>query len=91
MTLVYNGITERVLNSAMCGSVIFSNHSPLLENIFNDSALLTDIKDMSNIDERLGEILSNDKKRITMADSARAIVEKNNTWNNRVKDIIGLV
>ncbi len=91
MTLVYNGITERVLNSAMCGSVIFSNHSPLLENIFNDSALLTDIKDMSNIDERLGEILSNDKKRIIMADSARAIVEKNHTWNNRVKDIMGLV
>ena len=91
MTLVYNGITERVLNSAMCGSVIFSNHSPFLESIFKDSALLTDIKDMNNIDESLGEILSSDKKRIIMADSARDIVYKNHTWNSRVKDIMGLI
>lgn len=87
MTLVYNGITERVLNSAMCGSVVFSNYSPLLEEIFKDNALLVDIKDMSDIDDRLGEIINDDNKRNLMAENARSIVEKNHTWNNRVQEI----
>lgn len=87
MTLVYNGITERVLNSAMSGSVVFSNYSPLLEEIFKENALLVDIKDMANIDERLEEIIKDDSKRNLMAENARSIVEKNHTWNNRVQEL----
>lgn len=91
MTLVYNGITERVLNSAMSGSVIFSNYSPLLKEIFMDNALLTDIKDMIDIDDKLEEILKSDVKRNSMAENARSIAEKNHTWNNRVLEIKKLI
>ncbi|WP_066022696.1 MULTISPECIES: glycosyltransferase [Clostridium] len=91
MTLVYNGITERVLNSAMCGSVVLSNYTPLLHEIFKENALLVDIKDMNNIDERLDDLINNDSKRNLMAEKARNEVEMNHTWNNRVREIANLI
>lgn len=85
---MYKGSHERPLNSAMAGSVVLSNYSPFFYDTFKNNASLVDINEFNTIDDRISNILSNDKMREEITKNARDAVINNHTWDHRVSDLI---
>lgn len=91
ITGMYNGSHERPFMAAMAGSVVLSNYSPFYERVFGESAVLTSILDMNDIDNKINGILNDESLRMNMAYKARKNVAENHTWNSRVRQIMSML
>lgn len=80
-----DGFTERIANSMLNGSVVVSDKSTQLTELFTDEEdiILFDLEHLESLADRMKDILSNDKSLIKLGKSGYEKALKNHLWNNR--------
>lgn len=89
MTWHKGGMTERVINSMLCGAVCVSDTTSYLAKISFDSGIcLYDLNHIEKVSGYIEEILADDDKRKNMSRKAYLYAKKNETWYNRACNIL---
>lgn len=87
------GSHARVPAALACGAVPVATDSLYLREFFTDGldVLYYSSQDRSDINSKINDLLTNEKKRIEMAKKGRDLVLENHTWENRVEDLLGVL
>jgi glycosyltransferase involved in cell wall biosynthesis len=87
---INNGTHERILAGLACGACVITNENQYLRNEFveGQSIVFYEHKRLDKANHRVNEYLANEAKRHQVAESGRALVMKNDTWDQRAATLI---
>lgn len=81
---------ERIFSGAACGAVVVTNSNPYMQENFvdNEDLLLYRRADFASVNERVHELLSNEPKRLSIAQAGREKVMAHHTWDHRIAELL---
>ena len=93
MLFFRDGSHERIFTGLSCGSVPVTSESLYLHEQFTDGkdVVFYQAKKKEEVNAKIEELLSDEKKRKEMAASGKEVVMKHHTWDHRVEELLGVV
>ncbi len=87
-----DGMTERITNSMLSSAVCVSDETKYLKKYFsNEEICLYSLKDLQGLPDMLKDLMSDENKRLGIAKKARDKACKNDTWDEKAKEILKLI
>ncbi len=88
-----DGLTERILNSMLCHSVVLSDRSAILEEEFTDKEdlLLFDLKQTDLLPSQIKEILADDCRLQQIADCGYQKAVQKHLWRHRAERLLDIL
>jgi spore maturation protein CgeB len=85
-----NGAHEGIFTALACGALPVTNENIFLKEYFEDgkNILFYNPKEKENINEKIQECLSNEKKRFAIAHQGKEVVMLHHTWDHRVLEML---
>lgn len=86
------GFTERMAGIMLAGAVLVTDATSYLRGRYgNEDMLIFRLKSLEELPERINEILSNERKRSTIAQNGKEKTEREHTWKKRAEQFIDLL
>ena len=87
-----DGLTERILNSMLCHSVVLSDRSAILEEEFVDKEeiMLFDLKRIDLLPACIRELLSDDSRLQRIGDNGYEKAVRNHLWKHRAELLLDM-
>lgn len=88
-----DGFTERIANSMLSGSLVVSDTSTSLTELFEDKKdlLLFDLSNLNTLPDMLKELLSSDETLTKIAVSGYEKALQNHLWQNRANELLNII
>lgn len=88
-----DGLTERVLNSMLCHSVVLSDRSVILEEEFTDKEdlILFDLKQTDLLPSQIKELLADDSRLEQLADRSYKKAMQRHLWHHRAEQLLAIL
>lgn len=88
-----DGLTERILNAMLCGSVVLSDKSTVLEEEFSSgkSSYLFDLKELESLPSRIKHLLTDTSALETIAMNGFQSAYKNHLWEHRAESLLKIL
>lgn len=88
-----DGLTERVLNSMLCHSVVLSDWSAILEEEFTDKEdlLLFDLKQIDLLPSQIRELLADGSRLEQIADHGYQKAVRRHLWHHRAERLLAIL
>lgn len=88
-----DGLTERILNSMLAGTVVVSDRTTHLEEEFVDGEdiILFNLANISQLPGRIKGLLSDDERLAKIAANGKKKVEQKHLWIHRAKELLGII
>lgn len=85
-----NGAHERLFMGMNLGALVITNDSIFAREAFQDgkSIALYRYDQWNDLNEKINYFLTHEKERQAVVNNAKAIIEKNHTWDNRVQTVL---
>lgn len=85
-----NGVHERIFAGIACGAAVITNGNRYIQKHFTDGDDIVFYQHgrWDKVNDHLNALLSDDAKRRTFVNKARAIVKENHTWDHRVQTLL---
>ena len=93
MTWHKDGMTERIIHSMLCGAVCVSDESRYLRTHYQDGAevALFSLQETEKLPALIRSLLSDSEKREAMAEKAYVHALREETWEQRVDELLRLL
>jgi glycosyltransferase involved in cell wall biosynthesis len=87
------GMTERIADMLLCGTVVVTDKSDYLEEHFTDGTDLVffDLEHIERLPDQIRSLLSDEQKQRRIAEAGCKNAQENHTWNIRARQFTGLL
>jgi spore maturation protein CgeB len=87
------GMTERIADMLLCGTVVVTDKSDYLEEHFTDGTDLVffDLEHIERLPDQIRSLLSDEQKQRRIAEAGCKNAQENHTWNIRAQQFTGLL
>lgn len=87
-----DGMTERIANMMLCGSVVLSDKSTYLEeNFTREEAVLFDLEELEKLPQQIRALFANEKQIASISEHAKAKALLGHTWEHRAAQFLQLL
>lgn len=81
---------ERIYTGLACGGLVVAGQNSYLEETFKDgeNIVFYTTKGLSQINNKINELLADENRRANIAESGREVVMKHHTWDHRADELL---
>ena len=88
---ISDDINYRTFETTGCNTLLLTNYTPNLENLFELGKEIVVYKDLSDLDDKIKYYLSNDSERIQISEAGYQRAKNNHTYNHRAKTLVDII